>query len=429
MIRVRRLLPAALVLMTALAAGAHGPRPRGQAVLLDPADPGFRYLATNVFGHYISHDGGESYAYVCPHLFSDGANFDTIGSVLVPGSPRALVIAGTGGIFRTTNDGCDWSQAGGPLTGLRIGGLSADPANPMHLLTATASGAMTNGLFESFDGGMSWEATSLAGANFFRTPVIHPESGRIYVTSFDPDASVYYLHRSDDGGATWLDFTLPDAGQRSYRIIGLHPDDDTTVFLRAQGLTEGDWIITATEGGASSTVTFRPPTATPIYETHVFPDGRIWAGREGGGAYESTDGGASWHEGPIEPGMFCFVEDGPDLLACGDVLLDRVGVSVSGDKGDTWSDWMGFQPTCGQVECPADASVFDYCPAETWSEYMLNKEFVEWGIEGVGCGGGGSGGGSCAQAPQSNPQPEWIAYGGAGLLAAWFLIRRRRVLG
>ena len=165
--RARRTAAGAAIWLLPLSAVAHGPPPQADHIVLDATDPDFIAVGTVAFGLYVSHDAGDSFGYVCPNIFSSGGVVDTFamrGVVVVPGAPRAILVGGSGGLFRTDDDGCTWSAVAG-LEQTEIGDLERADDDPSVLLAATSHNVSLgdNAVFVSRDGGQTFEATALTG--------------------------------------------------------------------------------------------------------------------------------------------------------------------------------------------------------------------------------------------------------------------------
>lgn len=364
---IRRLAIAGLLAGVPLVVSAHGPNPAAQAILLDDDDPQFVYVATNVFGHFVSHDGGQSFGWICSDVFADGniERFPIDGAALAGSNQRVLLIAGTAGLSRSTDDGCSWSLVE-QFDGRSTSSVVVDPGDPDHVLVTT-----DQVLFESTDAGATFGPTSLSGPYFFRSPRFGPD-GSIWVASLQTEEQISYLHRSTDGmtfGAT----ALADLGPRAYRIAGFSTDPDA-VLLRA-GTTTDDVLVLVR--GTQADVVLEP--AAPLYELRATSDGALEIGDGDGSVWRSTDDGETWQSTANGPGQLCYAQRGGSLYACGRQLEDRVAVSVSPDDGATWSPFFGYEQMTGVLGCLAPEPM-QTC---TVGDRLLAQcfELDEWGVD------------------------------------------------
>ena len=347
-------------------AQAHGPLPHGEFIVLDPQDPSFMFVTTNVYGHYFSHDGGQTFDWICPDLFSSSTTFESYrlhGAFLLGSSPRKLMVAGFAGVFTTTDDGCTW-DALPDVEGDRMGFALQDPAEPAHVLIGTTTGgpdAVDNAVWQSWDAGSTFQRTGLRGDILIKSGIIHPADGAYYVTSFTNGTWLPSFHRSDDQGETWVDGVLPDGTQSVIHIVGVDPAAAGTVFLREQFSDHDDVVATRDAGVTFETVL---ETDTLVYEIHHFGDGTMWLGRDGG-ALVSVDGGMTWSDGPSTPGMTCFERNGGDLYTCTRAVEDQSVAEISRDDGASWEPVFTYAQVNGPLAC-LDAVDFSTCNDDRW---------------------------------------------------------------
>lgn len=211
----------------------------------------------------------------------------------------------------------------GPATAWAI-----DPTNPDNLYVAGADYVAT-----SKDGGFSWRVRYLPFALDNRSIAVapsdgstlymvgplcmrsndggqtwtdlpsHPEAGCYESTAalaVDPANSTHLwsgskvgVHESRDGGQTWQSYGLDGQSVRWLAISGDGKEQGPLTLYA--GLAEGglmrrragqDWqALTAGLPSNSVTIAFLPDPRAP---------GWLWAARDGGGVYRSTDGGDTW---------------------------------------------------------------------------------------------------------------------------------------
>ena len=171
-------------------------------------------------GVYRSVDGGASWT----HLgLEQSRNIHRI--IVHPDNPDVALIGVQGpawgeseerGVFRTTDGGKTFEKVlyVNPKTG--IGDMVADPSNPNHILAGMwefrrwpwffKSGGEGSGLYESWDGGQTWERVGedrgMPAGELGRMGLAfaHNEPEVVYALV---EAKKNALYRSDDGGANW----------------------------------------------------------------------------------------------------------------------------------------------------------------------------------------------------------------------------------
>jgi photosystem II stability/assembly factor-like uncharacterized protein len=140
--------------------------------------------------------------------------------VMVTGRVTAIVVdptntniiylgAAQGGIWKTTDNGKNWTPKSDNEVSLSVGAIAMDPSNHLILYVGTGEGNFSgdsyegNGLLRTTNGGDSWTllaATMFAGARFNRI-VINP------VTTTTLFAAAGGIFRSQNSGTSWTQMT------------------------------------------------------------------------------------------------------------------------------------------------------------------------------------------------------------------------------
>ncbi|HSK13307.1 MAG TPA: hypothetical protein VK907_08830, partial [Phnomibacter sp.] len=199
-----------------------------------------------------------SWSFAGPGSISNGENFlGRVESVAFhPSDPNIIYVgSGTGGLWRTTNKGTNWTNLTDQLPSLSIASVVVQQSNPSIIYILTGDG----------DGGPNW--------GYY---VKERSSG---------------VFRSTDGGTTWqrtgLDWNRPDADRYGYKLI----QSPTNANLLMAATSEGLWRTT--NGGATWTmvitgqvtdVVFRPGNANNVAAV-------LYASSD---LRTSADGGATW---------------------------------------------------------------------------------------------------------------------------------------
>ncbi len=234
-----------------------------------------------------------------------------------------------------------WTERGPSNIGARVTDLIVHPTDPNLVYAAMASG----GLFKSTDGGTNWTPI------FDDQPVL-----TIGDIAFDPqDPDVIYVgtgeanahsfswfgvgvFRSDDGGATWNHVGLEETKYIG-RIV-IDPNDQDRIWVAATGVlfgTGGDRGIYRTTNGCGTweQVLFVNDSTAAI-DVAIHPDcpdtlfAAMWervrglnyrrSAGDGSGIYRSYDGGDTWTE------MTSGLPTGSDV--------GRIGLSIAASNPD-----------------------------------------------------------------------------------------------
>ncbi len=228
-----------------------------------------------------------------------------INSVFVdPVDPNILYVgAPAGGIWKSTDNGVNWTALTDHLPQIGVSGIAVDPNNNDIIYISTgdddAGDSYSIGVMKSTDGGSTWNTTGLQFNNLFQG------SNEIYIDPTDSSiiwvATASGLQKSTDAGDTWTN-TL----NRNIQDFKLKPGDPNTVYAvspTSVGLTSQ--FFKSTDGGDSFTSIASIPDSSNRLTIEVTPadPNRVYvlsAGNAFGisygfqGLYQSTDSGTNF---------------------------------------------------------------------------------------------------------------------------------------
>lgn len=220
---------------------------------------------------------------------------------------------------RRSSAGLNWEFVG-PVN---IGGRITDIEIPSNSAQTYYVGAASGGIFKTTDGGSNWtsifdeqEMLSIGDMAISENnnDIVWVGTGEVNAgggsLAYDGDG----IYRSIDAGSTWESKGLPDVGSISKVLID--PNDENTVFVGAMGpLFRNDTnrgVYKTTDGGASWEQKLFVSDSTGIIDMTIHPgNGDIlyavsWErirrpnyrqyGGETSGIYRSLDGGENWSE-------------------------------------------------------------------------------------------------------------------------------------
>ena len=264
-----------------------------------------------------------------------------------------------------------WEFVGPNNIGGRISDIEIASNNNNTIYVGAASG----GIFKSTDNGNNWSPIfddqnmlSIGDIDVSKT-----DNNVIYVGTGEPNAgggSLAYdgdgIYKSIDGGITWTSKGLPDIG--SVGKVLIDPDDDQTVYVGAMGplfrLDANRGVYKTTNGGNTwSNILFlndnvgvidmaiHPMQTDTIYavtwQRERTPEQRNYGGVDSG-IHRSVDGGTTWTE--LNNGLPATTEikgrisidisqSNPNILYA---LYTTASGSISGvykteDSGNTWA--------------------------------------------------------------------------------------------
>ncbi len=142
------------------------------------------YALTSKKGLFSSNDLGTTWVALTQSLtgeainsVSQSASVSGFYSLGLDSRQAGVLYLGTEqGLYRTVNDGKDWSFISLPVrnTALRVSAVTVNPDNSNHVYTSVLST-----LYKSVNGGLTWETKPLPTTNTIHTIVINPLSNNI----------------------------------------------------------------------------------------------------------------------------------------------------------------------------------------------------------------------------------------------------------
>ncbi len=250
----------------------------------------------------------------------------------VPGDPNTYYVgAASGGVWKTTDGGVNWSPIFDDQPVQSIGSIAIAPSNPNIVWVGTGEAhirshvSIGNGVYKSLDAGKTWTHMGLDSTGRVARIVIHPQNpdivfvcaqGHNYGTQQDKG-----VYRTTDGGNNWTQvlFVDPNTGCSD---LAMDPTNPAILFAGFWQLEIKTWgresggpgsgIFKSTDGG----ITWRRlrgnglpqrdhgKVALAIARTnpnHIYAlvetgDGVPWHGRptDSGELWTSMDGGETW---------------------------------------------------------------------------------------------------------------------------------------
>ncbi len=411
-------------------ARADGAFPDAQTVLL-PADRPQQIIVAANFGLVISDDDGAHWQYTCEAKATTNGRQYSLGA---PPDDRIFSLSDFG--LATTSDGsCTWRLGTGPFEGGLVLDYFADPSDARRVLAVaeppTLSGLMPAQVFESHDGGLSYDAVlhpGVAAGGIAGVEIARSDPRIVYVALFETSAADALTHprlaRTADGGATWTTIDLePMLGASRVTIAAVDANDADRIYLRVGGTgADGrsfDAIAVSADGGRG----FATPVSLTGGKLQTFiarANGTVLATGLLGATvvgYRSRDAGATFDSWSPHLHPRGFGERGATLFAATDDTADGFALASSEDDGDSWTPRMHLANIEAIRGCVQQACVDDCWQKVTialWPTAVCGERpTAEPGADGGVRGGGGGGG--CVAAGSGDAAP-------AGILTALLAI-------
>ena len=149
------------------------------------------------------------------------------------------------------NQTSSWSPGLG-----RVSSIAVDPTNSNHMII----GSPTGGVWKTTDAGVNWTVLTDNRTNLdVYSLAIHPTNSQIYFWG----STAGRIYKSTDGGATWP--TSVDIGNGTVNKILIHPTTPAKMYCSAQ---DGG-IFKSTDSGATWTIIH--PSATHGFDVEFKP--------------------------------------------------------------------------------------------------------------------------------------------------------------
>ncbi len=281
-----------------------------------------------------------------------------------------------------------WEQQGPGNIGGRVNTIAVNPEQANEMMLGYASG----GIFKTTDNGDNWEPVfddqDILSISDVQYDPNDPDI--VYVGTGDHNISGYPVtgdgvYKSLDGGATWDEMGLTEAGVISE--IGISPSNSSIVYAASMGLpferTEDRGLYKTIDGGESWEQVFYLNDSTGVIDIEVHPDNadivyaatwtRIRNNRESliasdqTGIFKTSDGGETWERLTdglplgelVRPGLAMYSGD-PDIVFATFVSNEPSedcnspfrleGIYKTNNAGETWDKI----PNSGDFALPCD---------------------------------------------------------------------------
>lgn len=252
-----------------------------------------------------------------------GARINTIK--VHPTDPATIYLGYSGGgVWKTTDDGQNWTPLFDDHVFLSIGDIELDPTDPETVYVGTGDPNVSgypfigDGLWKSADGGQSWQSLGLENTRIISKIIVNPDNpDQLLVGAMglpftrDNHRGIF---RSTNGGQSWQQ-VLFVADSVGVIDMAQAPDNPNVIFAATW-----DRIRSNSESLVSG------------------PNARIWRSTDGGQNWTPLSGGLP--ETPMSrPGLAIDPSNSGHLLVTfANEGLSFEGIFESNDGGDTWAE-------------------------------------------------------------------------------------------
>lgn len=368
-----------------MAAHANGRFPASTSLTLRPGSSDDLYLGVT-FGLLISHDGGDTFRWLCEEALGFGGVFDPKYRVAEDGTIYATNFKG----LRVSHDqGCTFTFAtigdGGEKW---VDAIDIAPNGDVWI--GTADGGKVNDVYRSTDGGATFVSMGLASSQiWYKSLVVSRDQSAAYVsgyqvTSVDPNCTnpdpsqcpslpprvrLYQATNLQATAPAWTELPIsgiPFANAPLFYFDAVHPADAQTVYGRSVGANGGgDVLMRSTDAGATWSELLA--WHEPIRALSIARSGEIAIGTFSSGLYVADDG-VHFEAVANSPSAACLdrAADG-SLLACGaNWEPDFFALGAKTPSDVAWRRLVRFSEITGPVHCPTGTVAHDTCEIERW---------------------------------------------------------------
>ncbi len=188
-----------------------------------------------------------------------------------------IVGANTGGVWRTIDEGANWTPLNDNFPNLYVYSVAIDPSNSDTYFFGSSSGL----IYKSIDAGATWNQIADISNSTVNKILINPNDTDIMYASSQNTG----IYRSDDGGNTWVEVANDTRGYD----IEFKPGDTNTVYAT------GNSFHKSTDNGLTFTTIAVGGNGAKMMGVSADDPSRLYVleanGGSFGGLYSSADSG------------------------------------------------------------------------------------------------------------------------------------------
>jgi hypothetical protein len=345
---MRRFAPLAVglaLLVSVTPSSANGRFPAASAIMFDPHDSKTAYVRAT-FGLLVTHDGGDSWRWICEGGIGYGGQEDPTYVVTPKGT---LVASTTAGVAVSRDGGCSFAFSGGPgghvLADIcmrpdgEIVGIAAKPPRLLSSKDDAQSFTATGGMI---DPSLAVQTVEVSAS----------DPARIYLsaTRGEGEQRTGALLVSSDGGLSWIERKIAlEQGELAPYVAAVDPKQPDRVYVRTSGeLDARTHLLVTDDAGKTWKSIF--DGKTPLLGFALAEDGATaYVGAQQGVSYAPTTTFAFTKGSSAE--AQCLAISGDRLWVCS---TEKTGYFVGASKtgGRSFEAKLRIDDLQGVLDCP-----------------------------------------------------------------------------
>jgi hypothetical protein len=341
---------------------AHAPLARG---LVLAREGGAMFVRLPGFGWVLRSGEQQPFAYACDALV--GVLPGETVTPMVARADGALLVGTASGLRALDARGCPLPVIDGELGTAPISALAIAADGMISYAAAAGAGAA---LHRSDDGGASWVKRAALPSDQPVTglQITGDDGEHVHVSVGSTDVSAAWLV-SADGGASFARVEQARA-LTLLHVVGGTATESARLWAmgRAPSGQRGADIVHAEQPAGPWTAGLRVNFFGGFARE---PSGVIWVGDEGGGVFRSDDGGEHFDEVAPEQAVACLTYGADALWACTPATPQKRAVARASDPATGFADVLALASVDRMVECGPRIDVNAICAA-AWSEWQID---------------------------------------------------------